>query len=188
MPQTTPFLPGISHLLMGRAPRRRLDQLRQESRRLQAATLSRLWELFGSWLPEGLLVPSGEGTNSRERDYPLSVTFWAFLSQVLNPGSPCRETVRKVQAWHVQHGRTPPQSGDSAYCQARGRLPVETLNRMHTHLVDTIEAQTPASAHWRGREVLVVDGTGLSMPDTPDNQEAWPQHVQRRLFFPSDDN
>ncbi len=31
------------------------------------------------------------------------------------------------------------------------------------------------SWHWRGREVFLVDGTGLSMPDTPENQLAFPQ-------------
>ena len=34
-----------------------------------------------------------------------------------------------------------------------------------------------AEAHWlwKGRRVKVVDGTGLSMPDTPQNQKEYPQ-------------
>jgi hypothetical protein len=28
---------------------------------------------------------------------------------------------------------------------------------------------------WRGRTVKLVDGTGISMPDTPENQEHYPQ-------------
>src|SRR5665811_2504118 len=28
---------------------------------------------------------------------------------------------------------------------------------------------------WRGRAVKLVDGTGISMPDTPQNQECYPQ-------------
>jgi hypothetical protein len=28
---------------------------------------------------------------------------------------------------------------------------------------------------WRGRAVKLVDGTGLSMPDTPENQAVYPQ-------------
>ena len=28
---------------------------------------------------------------------------------------------------------------------------------------------------WRGRSVKLVDGTGISMPDTPENQERYPQ-------------
>jgi hypothetical protein len=33
---------------------------------------------------------------------------------------------------------------------------------------------------WHGRRVMVADGTGLSMPDTPENQRAWPQPGKTR--------
>jgi hypothetical protein len=36
-------------------------------------------------------------------------------------------------------------------------------------------ARAPAAWLWKGRRVKVVDGTGLSMPDTPANQQAYPQ-------------
>src|SRR5207302_10434155 len=37
-----------------------------------------------------------------------------------------------------------------------------------------------------GRRVKIVDGTTLSMPDTPDNQESWPQPSTQKagLGFP----
>ena len=175
MHQTTPFLPGISHRLLGRRRRSQLDQLRAQSEQLREATLSRLCELFGPWLPTPLLAQSSEGINSRQRTYPLNLTFWAFLSQVLSPGSACREVVRKVQAWHAQHRQTLPDSGTSAYCQARARLPLERLQELQATLVAKLHAQTPAADRWLGRRVQVVDGTGLSMPDTAANQKAWPQ-------------
>jgi len=42
------------------------------------------------------------------------------------------------------------------------------------------------SWHWRGREVFLADGTGLSMPDTVENQEVFPQvrSVKKGLGFP----
>jgi hypothetical protein len=174
MRNPTPFLPGISSLLAGRRRRSERDQLQDEIKQLQRHSLSRLCELFGSWLPQDLFVSAATGPNSRERSFPLSLTFWAFLSQVLDPGSACREVVRKVQAWYAQHARSAPGSGSGAYCQARQRLPVKTLRTAHQQLAGKLMA-SPASTLWKGRPVRVVDGTGVSMPDTEENRESYSQ-------------
>jgi hypothetical protein len=176
MVQLTAFLPGISHRLWGRQRRSQLDQLRDQTDRVRQASLSRLSEIFGPWLPSGLLAPSAGGLNSRKRLYPLSLTFWAFLSQVLSPGSSCREIVRKVQAWYAPQGDARPNSRTGAYCQARARLPLVQLKATHEHLAQKLTAQNRAAAdRWLGRRIKVIDGTGLSMPDTAANQKAWPQ-------------
>jgi len=121
-----------------------------------------------------MLAPTAKGLNSRQRTYPLPLTFWAFLSQVLSPGSSCREVVRKVQAWYAPQAQTP-DSGTSAYCQARRRLPLASLTELHQTLADKLSARITTPELWLGRRVKVVDGTGLSMPDTVANQKAWPQ-------------
>jgi hypothetical protein len=87
----TAFLPGLSHHLCGRQRRSQLEQLRAQTERVRQSSLSRLSEIFGPWLPTDLLAPTACGLNSRKRLYPLHLTFWAFLSQVLSPGSSCRE-------------------------------------------------------------------------------------------------
>ena len=94
MRNPTPFLPGISPQLCGRQRRSQRDQLRDQIERLRRQSLGRLCELFGPWLPQDLLKPAAKGSNSRERSFPVSLTFWAFLSQVLDSGSVCREIVR----------------------------------------------------------------------------------------------
>jgi hypothetical protein len=67
-------------------------------------------------------------------------------------------------------------SGDtSAYCQARAKLPVAVLEQINNHLAERMEANIPDGGLWHGRHVRVVDGTGVSMPDTPANQARWPQ-------------
>ena len=104
----TAFLPGISHRLCGRQHRSQLDLWRAQTAQAHLASLSRWSEIFGSWLPSTLLVPSTRGLNSRKRLYPLELTFWAFLRQVLSPGSSCREIVRKVQAWSAPQGGVQP--------------------------------------------------------------------------------
>lgn len=180
MYQTTRFLPGISPELFGRQRRSQLDKIRLQTEQLRQATLSRLCEVFGPWLPVKPLVQNLQGLNSRKRTYPVNLTFWAFLSQVLNPGSACREIVRKVQVWSVQHHQTLPESGTSAYCQARARLPLERLEQLHQHLALKLAGQRNATDLWLGHHVKVVDGTGLSMPDTSANQQAWPQPVTQK--------
>jgi len=170
----TPFLPGLSHALSGRQRRSQLDQLRAQSEQWRQSSLSRLCEIFGPWLPATMLAPTAKGINSRQRTYPLPLTFWAFLSQVLSPGSSCREVVRKVQAWYAPQA-TPPDSGTSAYCQARRRLPLVCLTELHQTLANQLSARITTPELWLGRRVKVVDGTGVSMPDTAANQQAWPQ-------------
>lgn len=170
----TPFLPGLSHRLFGRQRRSQLDLLRAQSEQWRTSSLSRLCEIFGPWLPAAMFAPTGQGVNSRQRLYPQSLTFWAFLSQVLSPGSACREVVRKVQAWYAPQDQ-PLDSGTSAYCQARGRLPLATLTKLHQTLADKLSARVTTPELWLGRHVKVVDGTGVSMPDTTANQKAWPQ-------------
>jgi hypothetical protein len=180
MDQTTPFLPGISRGLFGCHRRSQLDRLRLQTEQLRQATLSRLCEIFGPWLPSALLAQSLQGANSRKRIYPVCLTFWAFLSQVLNPGSSCREMVRKVQVWSGQQHQSLPDSGTSAYCQARARLPLERLEQLHEHLTRRLAGRMNPADLWLGHRVKVVDGTGLSMPDTAANQQAYPQPATQK--------
>jgi hypothetical protein len=170
----TPFLPGLSSRLCGRQRRSKLDELRAQSEQWRQTSLSRLCEIFGPWLPAATLAPTTTGINCRQRTYPLALTFWAFLSQVLSPGVSCREVVRKVQAGYAPRGQSP-DSSTSAYCQARGRLPLACLLELHQTLATKLSGRLTTSELWLGRRVKVVDGTGLSMPDTLANQKAWPQ-------------
>jgi len=109
----------------------------------------------------------------------MAVTFWAFLSQVLSPGSPCREIVRKVQAWHATRRLPIPGTSTGAYCQARARLPLQTLHNIQAHTARKLQRGVISEQLWLGRHVKVIDGTGVSMPDTPENQAVWPQHTNQ---------
>ena len=54
--------------------------------------------LFAQLLPRHWLSPTEQGACSRQRQWPLRLTFWTFLAQVLSPGSSCRTAVRQAQA------------------------------------------------------------------------------------------
>ena len=132
---------------------------------------------------------SEEGPNSRERMLTPKVTFWAFVSQVLDVGSACRDAVRRVEAWWrgMQKDRAgEPTLTPSAYGQARARLDLQTLRLIHGHLACSLERRVQARQLWLGRKVKIVDGSTLSMPDTPGNQQSWPQPSTQKggLGFP----
>ena len=113
----TPFFPAF---------RFRLAALgRRSAQALRQATLAQLQEHLRNLLPAPLLSATEEGANSRQRVFSLRLTFECFVWQVLNPHTSCREVVRQVQALLRLLGRTPIDEGDSAYIQARQRLPGE---------------------------------------------------------------
>jgi IS4 transposase len=63
----------------------------------------------------------------------------------------------------------------SAYCQARARLPLELFRRLVRRVAHGLRAGTDATGTWRGHRVFVVDGSGVSMPDTPELQRHFGQ-------------
>ena len=175
MRNTTPFFAGFHRLLFGRAQRGAAEQLLAQKQAFEQATLCQLGKLCAPWVPTRLLEPTARGAHSRRRLFPQGLTFWAFLSQVLSPGSPCRETVRKVQVWYAARRLPRPDSDTGAYCRARSRLPMDTLQHIHRYTADELQRRVSSDQLWCGRRVKVVDGTGVSMPDTPKNQRAFPQ-------------
>jgi hypothetical protein len=92
----------------------------------------------------------------------------------------CRDAVRKVQAMRAERGLEIPSEKSDAYCQARKRLPTPTLLRAHGQLVTWLDTHTRKEDLWLGHDVKVVDGTGVSMPDTPENQARWPQNASQK--------
>jgi len=145
------------------------------------ATLTELERECADALPANLLTRPAAGTNSRQRIYTRPRTFWCFLWQVLQPQASCREVVRQVQALGQIQGRGTMDEGTSAYCQARQRLPLSVLESALTGSARRVELQHRAVLSClQGREVKVVDGTTLTLPDTPANQRHYPQMANQQ--------
>lgn len=162
----TMFLPGFSHHLRGRAAPSAAAKIKRRTKQLDG-----LAALVARFIPVEVFA-AGEGR--RDRIYTPWVTFIAFLGQVLSRGSACREAVRRVQAWCVAGQRPVPDENTSAYCQARARLSLETLRAAHEELGGWIERHAKETWRWCGRAVKVIDGCGVSMPDTAENRAKWP--------------
>ena len=67
----------------------------------------------------------------------------------------------------------------SGYCRARQRLPLEMVSALTRHTGRLLSQKAHTRWLWRGRAVKLVDGTGLSMPDTPENQAVYPSPAAR---------
>jgi putative transposase len=104
-----------------------------------------------------------------------ALTLWAFLSQALEDDKSCRAAVGRVLAFLVASGQAPCSEDTAAYCRARAKLPAALLQRLAVATGHNLQGQIPADWLWHGRHVTLVDGTTLTMPDTPENQEAFPQ-------------
>ena len=63
----------------------------------------------------------------------------------------------------------------ASYCNARGRLPTAVLSTLARRTAAELQAAATAEWKWNGRGVFIVDGSHVSMPDTPENQAAYPQ-------------
>ena len=116
-----------------------------------------------------------EGARWRHKVYTPLVTLWAFLSQVASPDGCCRAAVARVLAWLVSQGRPPCLPATGPYCKARARLPEALARRLARDAGRDLHGRAEAGWRWQGRRVKVVDGTTVSMPDTPANQSAYPQ-------------
>jgi hypothetical protein len=163
----TPFFPAFRARLasLGRGVARTLPQLRQ-------CTLSQIEAAVGRFVPAEAFQPA---RSARERPYSLHRTFWCFIWQMLNEHSSCREVVRQLQALLVLQGGPPLDEGNSGYCQARARLPVDLLEATLADTARAADRLVGPTAFLQGRTVKIVDCTTLTLPDTEENQKLYPQ-------------
>lgn len=122
----------------------------------------------------------------RERFYSPAETLSMFLLQAMSSDRSCQNIVNQVAAQRLVASLPSASTNTGAYCLARQRLPVEMIRGITQYLGKQLDAQVPALWRWKGRKVRVVDGTTLSMPDTPDNQASFPQSASQKpgLGFP----
>jgi hypothetical protein len=107
--------------------------------------------------------------------YNALVTTWVFLSQVMSADACCRAAVARLVAHRAHRGESPCSANTGGYCQARGRLPEGFVADLVRHTGARLEQGADASWRWKGLRVMIFDGSTVSMPDTAENQAAYPQ-------------
>ena len=116
------------------------------------------------------------GHQWRRSFWSPTITLVTFLLQVLDGAKTLRAAVALLQTHLTARGETDLPSCDaSAYCQARRRLPADVVDRMSNHVAGRMGDLVTSPYSWLGHRVKVVDGSNVSMPDTPELQEAYPQ-------------
>jgi hypothetical protein len=111
----------------------------------------------------------------RERLFPPTETLSMFLAQALSTDRSCQRAVNDAAVKRLTGGMTGCSTHTGAYCRARQRLPVEMVSALVRQSGQLMAETAPDAWHWQGRPVRLVDGTTVSMPDTPANQAAYPQ-------------
>lgn len=180
MKNMTLYLPGFQIESLRRKPQTAQQILAKKLAELKQKTFSQLSECFGEFIPKHCLRPSKSGSLSRQRLFSKENTFWAFMSQVLDADGGCQEVVRKLQAFAAMRSNPLPSSSTAAYCRARKKLDTHELEVILQYTAKQLKP-SDGSGSFKGRRVIVVDGTGLSMPDTEVNQEVWPQQKNLTL-------
>lgn len=107
--------------------------------------------------------------------YSVSITVWAFVAQAVSVEKSCVAAVARVLVLLTTLGRKLCAAGTGAYCKARAKLPEYFLQLLACGVGRQLEDEAPDAWRWHGHRVVLVDGSILSMPDTPANQEAYPQ-------------
>ena len=127
-----------------------------------------------------------ETGNYRDRTYPPLTTLGLFLGQALSPDGACQDAVARHLSERVARGTAPCSLNTGPYCKARQRLPLALIERLATAAGERLEAASASAWKWRGRAVKLLDGTTVSMPDTPANQAEYPQSGEQKpgLGFP----
>jgi DDE family transposase len=118
--------------------------------------------------------------------YTPAVTLSLFVGQAIDPDPSLRQAVSRLLAQRQVQGLPGCSADTGAYCKARQRLPEEVLAELTRAVGSRVLLDAPADWTWRGRDVKVVDGSTLSMPDTAANQAVFPQATTQQpgLGFP----
>jgi hypothetical protein len=117
------------------------------------------------------------GHKWRERELGPVATVKMFLLQILYGNVACE---------FVPHLAGKDVTG-SAYCTARGRLPLAALQTLLSRCTAKMAESVRDTGLWLGHRLFLLDGSGFSMPDTPELREHFgqPGGQQKGCGFPT---
>jgi hypothetical protein len=109
--------------------------------------------------------------------FSTDIVLWAFLAQTLRDGkgAACSSAVADIATYMLQTRRRPPSGDTGDYCRARAKLSLPALRRLVVESAQQLEREASPSWLFNGLHAKLVDGFTFTMPDTPENQRAFPQ-------------
>ena len=168
--------------------RNKKQYLAEQVRRFRARFVQSVGTVLGNVMAQPLLSQwvIEEAGVYRERLYDPLTTLRLFIEQVLGADHSCQDAVARGLSTRVALGQTPCSLNTGPYCKARSRLPLSLAQRLAREVGERLCARQPPAWRWRGREVKLIDGTTVSMPDTRANQARFPQSRGQKpgLGFP----
>ncbi len=167
--RNTPFFPAWLPRLAPMGSR-----TAQVPSQVRAYTLCQLESCFALWVPNQLFPKATEKQNSRDSDYTRWRTFWCMLWQSFNPEASCREVVRQLQALFGLENGPKISPEDGAYCRAKARLPLSEFPKALAATAQAADQQVAPMTQLQGRPLKAVDGSALTLSDTPKNRKAYP--------------
>ena len=125
--------------------------------------------------------------NYRSRTYPPLTTVSLFLEQVLSADHSCQDAVARGLSQRVAQDLSTSSLNTGPYCKARQRLSATLPNPLSKALAGRLCQAQPKAWRWRERDIKLIDGTTVFMPDTEVNQATYPQSTQQKpgLGFPT---
>lgn len=153
-----------------------MRSLRQQ---LQKDSICGYAMIFQDVLPGCFL--SGIDPTKRQRSFGHVPVFWAWLAQILEGNASCNKALSLIQAWHRVLGLAVPSGDTSAFCRARGRISDDFLLAVDERVRGTLARRVQPSGLWRGHLLKAIDGTSVTLMDTPANQASYPQHSSQKV-------
>jgi len=113
--------------------------------------------------------------------YSTEIVLWAFLAQTLHDGKrvACSAAVADIATYMLQTGQQPPSGNTGDYCRSRAKLSPSALQRLVRESGGLLESAAEESWLFKGLHAKLVDGFTFTMPDTPENQQAYPQQANQ---------
>lgn len=160
--------------MMNRREKLRVKQQRSRINKLaERADAVSIFNILTS--PELFEVVESHLPVHRERQFPPTVTLAMFINQVLGEDGSLQQAVNQWAVQMATEGLTGVSTNTGAYCRARQRLDLSLIKTLCQETGRLLHEAAEPEWCWRGRNVKLVDGTGLSMPDTVANQARYPQ-------------
>jgi len=112
---------------------------------------------------------------TRDRAFTPEITVGLFVLQALSERCGCQKIVHEHNTTRKRQSQSQLSSDSSSYCEARSRLPIALLAQLLGLTIRLAGSALSDQWLWHERRAILVDGLVTNAPDTPANQEAFPQ-------------